>query len=1171
MKAKKIFMAMLILALVMSLASSVALAADEPTFKAIFLNSSGTNSSGTLTFYYDSATYPGDLYNLSDAAATAGKAEDWPYYKDRSKIASVVIDSSVKNYTGLKSTAYMFSDMVNAESIEGAENLKTEEVTNMSYMFYNYGYSSKLLFDVPEVSGWDTSRVMNMSHMFDGYGSSSTFLNFKLDLSGWDIASVSSCSDVFSNVGVNTKRPWLVTIPAKTIISDSEILQNDSKNWRCKGGSITPTESKEFEVAPDTFKAVLYNSNALIFYYDNKDHEDDDPAIGVYDKLPTNAAEAKDWPYNGRRTQVTSVVIDKSVKYYTGLESTAYMFCNMTKAQSIEGEENLKTEKVTNMSSMFSNYGYNSTNLTAVPEVSGWDTSNVEDMSYMFYEYGYKSTNLNAVPTVNGEKWNTAKVTDMSYMFSNYGYNSTNLTAVPDVSKWDTSQVTNMSSMFSSYGENAKSLNVVPDVSGEKWNTGKVKNMNGMFEYYGYNSTKLTDVPDVSKWDTSQVTDMGFMFSNYGYKTTKLTVVPDGSKWDTSQVTDMKSMFSNYGRASKSLNAVPDVSKWDTSQVTNMSSIFSNYGRESTELTVVPDVSKWDTSQVTNMSSMFSNYNYGYTDGTTKLTVVPDVSNWDTSQVTNMSSMFSNYGYKATELTVVPEVSGWDTSQVTNMSSMFSNYGYSSESLDVTLDLSGWNTANVSKCSNVFNKTDGNKTHIEVTIPAKTGNLTNETGKWYCQSENIYITPPDDEGFIVGSSETSNYIKLNANGGTDGDTETSIEPGSTQTKTFTPPTRIGYTLAGWVNAKGIKVLEPNGTCVLNIDGYTNEAGEWIKAGNTVLYAQWSANSYTITLDAGSGTDGDTETSIKSGSTQTETFIPPTQDGFALTGWLTETKGTKVLDANGNCVAGSVEGYIKEGKWIKADDTELHAQWSKNISAAVQISGKEGKNFGTLEDALIFARNYAGKYETEKPTVTVKSDISQEADLDATIAPNVTLDLNGNTVEVNTILVSQDSKLMDSNTNGKGKLKLSEAGNLIYNDDKVKISSEYSKVNVLPVWDGDGYRFCQVEGFGTEWATDKPQYRFTLYSKDLERIFAENSGVEMYVHLDYKKDGESDSAEYKIDSDPVQQHVDAGSGKGCIYVTFTGEGISDMSAYACFKTNLSITSETKSYTPAEPTE
>ena len=143
----------------------------------------------------------------------------------------------------------------------------------------------------------------------------------------------------------------------------------------------------------------------------------------------------------------------------------------------IEGIENLNTEKVTNMGSMFS-YCFALTSL----DVSNFNTQNVEDMSYMF-NVCIRLTSLNV------SNFDTQKVKDMSYMF----YNCTGLTSL-DLSNFNTQNVENMGSMFS-WCIGLTSLNV------SNFDTQNVKDMSYMF----WNSSALTTIYVSDKFVTTKV------------------------------------------------------------------------------------------------------------------------------------------------------------------------------------------------------------------------------------------------------------------------------------------------------------------------------------------------------------------------------------------------------------------------------------------------------------------------------------------------------------------------------------------------------------------------------------------------------------------------------------------------------------------------------------------
>lgn len=276
-----------------------------------------------------------------------------------------------------------------------------------------------------------------------------------------------------------------------------------------------------------TFKAVLDGTDmeniTLTFYYDESSHGTNGESILLFDELPTAATEYEDWEYHGYSSFIRRVVINSSVKNYTGLTSTAFMFCNLTAADSITGAENLNVSNVTDMSDMFRGFGKNCAALNTVPDVSEWDTSCAEDMSCMFYEYGgyidddeyayHGSAALNDIPDVSD--WDTSKVTNMDSMFYEYGYSSAVLNAVPDVSHWDTSEMEYMNYLFSYYGCASAVLSSVPVVSG--WDTSKVRTMYVMFSYYGYNSTVLDFTLDLSGWNVERVGTGEYNYAAYSY------------------------------------------------------------------------------------------------------------------------------------------------------------------------------------------------------------------------------------------------------------------------------------------------------------------------------------------------------------------------------------------------------------------------------------------------------------------------------------------------------------------------------------------------------------------------------------------------------------------------------------------------------------------------------
>ena len=176
----------------------------------------------------------------------------------------------------------------------------------------------------------------------------------------------------------------------------------------------------------------------------------------------------------------------------------------------IEGIENLNTESVTDMSSMF----YNCKSLSSL-NLSKFNTAKVENMAFMFY-------NCESLSSLNLSNFNTAKVTDMYSMFAG----CSNLSSL-DLSKFNTAKVTDMSYMFYNCNK-LSSLNVT------NFNTANVENMNFMFSC----CQKLTSL-DITNFNTANVEYMSCMFRNCS----ALTTIYVSDKFVTGQLTSGSNMF----------------------------------------------------------------------------------------------------------------------------------------------------------------------------------------------------------------------------------------------------------------------------------------------------------------------------------------------------------------------------------------------------------------------------------------------------------------------------------------------------------------------------------------------------------------------------------------------------------------------------------------------------
>ena len=289
----------------------------------------------------------------------------------------------------------------------------------------------------------------------------------------------------------------------------------------------------------------------------------------VGETLPSNSVWVKDKmtvahiKRNFGNGTIVHIVFDKSFSTYTPT-SLSRFFRSLTKLETITGLEYLNTDKVTNMSYMFSGCS----KLTSL-DVTKFNTEKVTVMNSMF-------SNCSALTSLDVTKFNTGNVTDMNNMF----FNCSALASL-DVTKFDTRNVTYMDNMFSSC-KKLTSLDVT------KFDTRNVTNMGGMFE----NCFKLTSL-DVTNFNTVNVKNMFRMFSGCSALTSL-----DVTKFNTAKVTNMCWMFDSCLKLTSL-----DVTNFNTENVTNMSYMFSSCSA----LTTIYTTDKFVIDKVTNGSYMFDN------------------------------------------------------------------------------------------------------------------------------------------------------------------------------------------------------------------------------------------------------------------------------------------------------------------------------------------------------------------------------------------------------------------------------------------------------------------------------------------------------------------------------------------------------------------------------------
>ena len=294
------------------------------------------------------------------------------------------------------------------------------------------------------------------------------------------------------------------------------------------------------------------------------------------------------WWY-GQREKIKTVVFDAS--FANARPTSCYCwFSGCNNLTDIKGIEYLNTEKVTNMSYMFSSCKA----LTSL-NLSNFNTEKVTDMQGMFKE----CSNLTSLDLSN---FNTENVTDMNGIF----YGCTKLESL-DLSNFNTAKVAKMNYMFNNcYALTSLDL--------RKFNTAKVTKMDYMFN----GCSTLTSL-DLSNFNTAKVTDMNYMFCNCNALTSL-----DITSFNTAEVTNMSHMF----RLCYALTSL-DLSNFNTVEVTNMSYMF----KSCTALTSL-DLTSFNTAKVENMTEMFNNC--------PALTTIYASDKFVTTKVSNGGNMFKD-------------------------------------------------------------------------------------------------------------------------------------------------------------------------------------------------------------------------------------------------------------------------------------------------------------------------------------------------------------------------------------------------------------------------------------------------------------------------------------------------------------------------------------------------
>ena len=606
----------------------------------------------TLTFKkYTGESLPDNSAWVKDGTLVFELNKD---YLGRQDIKHIVLDESFKTFTPT-SLKFFFALLFSLETIQGLEYLNTTNVTDMSGMFNHCVRLTSL-----DVTHFNTEKVTNMSQMFNDCPRLAS-----LDVTSFNTANVTDMENMFS-AGPNLKTIYAsdkfvtnAVTKSSGMFAGCESLSGDI-DWT-SGNATDKTYAKldggyfrEKGVADRPW--VKYADGTLTFRCGYK------KTLGENEYALNSGENSPKW--SAHNTNVNLVVFDASFANARPTSCCAW-FQSFYKLKQIEGIENLNTENVTNMFTMF----FDCRNLAEL-DVTHFNTANVKNMYRMFS----RCLGLTSLDVTN---FNTANVTDMSYMFQA----CSGLTSL-DVTNFNTVNVTDMSSMFASCNK-LKGIYV-----SDKFVTDAVTSSSNMF----YKSSSLSGDID---WTSDNATDKTYAKTDGGYFRDKAYDNRPWVKYADGTLTFLYGYKKTLGENGYELNSGTHLPAWygKSGNITKavFDASFANarptsccmWFQDFKNLTQIEGIENLNTTNVTNMTSMFY--------GCSQLTSL-DVTHFNTEKVTNMDQMFTDCRC----LTSL-DVTNFNTANVTNMSYMF--YGCSQLT---SLDVTHFNTANVFAMISMF-------------------------------------------------------------------------------------------------------------------------------------------------------------------------------------------------------------------------------------------------------------------------------------------------------------------------------------------------------------------------------------------------------------------------------------------------------------------------------------
>ena len=294
--------------------------------------------SATLTF----EKYEGESLPSNSAWVKDGMQVGKPFVFHIAGIKHVVLDESFETFSPTTLNQF-FANLTKLETITGLEYLNTENVTDMSSLFYGCGKLTSL-----DLSHFNTANVTNMSSMFEGCTGLTS-----LDVTNFNTANVTDMSYMF----FGCRRLKEIYVSDKFVTNSVQSSVEMFLGCSSLSGDIDWTSDKADDktyakTGGGYFRDKAYDNCPFVKFADGtltfrcgykKILGENEYALNSGKKLPA-------WKTN--KKNISRVVFEASFANARPTSCCAWFqdFKNLTQ---IEGIENLNTENVTNMSNMF--------------------------------------------------------------------------------------------------------------------------------------------------------------------------------------------------------------------------------------------------------------------------------------------------------------------------------------------------------------------------------------------------------------------------------------------------------------------------------------------------------------------------------------------------------------------------------------------------------------------------------------------------------------------------------------------------------------------------------------------------------------------------------------------------------------------------------------------------